>query len=121
MCSQALAELIDYVETFRNTNTTFQMSELYHLYIARLGSLGIHNQYIHRTRLRQSLLSAIPDLKEIKNSAGNFELAFDCDLSKALLEISNDSYSDVFLLSQAAKILRKRVLEQKTMLYWVVF
>ena len=114
LCSQALAELIDYVENFRNTNTTFQMSELYHLYLARLGSLGINNQYIHRTRLRQSLLSAIPDLKEIKNTAGSFELAFDCDLSMALLEItSQDSNSDVFLLSQAAKILRKRILQQK--------
>ena len=36
------------------------------------------------------------------------ELAFDCDISKALVEIStSDDYSEeVFLLSKAAKVLR---------------
>ncbi|KAK3741165.1 hypothetical protein RRG08_064087, partial [Elysia crispata] len=39
--AQDLAELIDYVESYRNTNTVLHMNELYHLYSARLVSLGI--------------------------------------------------------------------------------
>ena len=111
--AQGLAELIDYVESYRNTNTILQMNELYHLYSVRLLSLGV-DSYVHTSRLRASLLSAIPDLKEIRNTSNNhIDLAFDCDLSKAMLEISShDCDSEVILLSQAAKILRRYTLDQ---------
>ena len=68
---------------------------------------------MYSTRLRQSLLSAIPDLTEIKRDTSNrYELAF--DYSKALLEIStHDCNSEVFLLSQAAKILCRHIFKHK--------
>ena len=112
--SQGLAELIDYVESYRNTNTVLHMSELCHLYSARLVSLGI-DSYVHTSRLRASILSAVPDLKEIRNNSNNqIDLAFDCDLTRALSEISShDCNSEVFLLPQAARILRRHTLEKK--------
>ena len=87
------------------------MSELSQLYSARLKSFGL-DCYVHATRLRQSILSAIPDLKEIRNETSRcYELAFDCDISKALAEIStsDDSSEEVFLLSKAAKVLRRHI------------
>ena len=88
------------------------MNELYHLYSARLVSLGV-DRYVHTSMLRASLLSAIPDLKEKNTSNNHIDLAFDCDLSKAMLEISShDCNSEVILLSQAAKILCRYTLEK---------
>ena len=91
------------------------MSELSQLYSARLTSFGLDG-HVHATGLRQSILSAILDLKEIRNEISKcYELAFDCDISKALIEISTcDTYSEVLLLSKAAKILRKHVFSTKS-------
>ena len=102
--------MIDNVETYRDTNTVLYMSELSQLYSARLKSFGLDG-YVHATRLRQSILSAIPDLKEIRNETSRcYELAFDCDISKALIEIStSDGYSEVSLFSKAAKVLRRHI------------
>ena len=113
--AQALSELIDYVETYRGTNTVLDMSELSQLYSAYLKSFGL-DVYVHVTRLRQSILSAIPDLNEIKNETNRcYELAFDCDISKAMIEISkSDGYSEeVFLLAKAAKIIRRHIFTTK--------
>ena len=91
------------------------MSELSQLYSARLKSFGL-DCYVHATRLRQSILSAIPDLKEIRNETNRcYELAFDCDISKALVEIStsDDSSEEVFLLSKVAKVLRRDIFKTK--------
>ena len=91
------------------------MSELSQLYSARLKSFGL-DCYVHATRLRQSIVSAIPDLKEITNETSRcYELAFDCDISKALVEIStsDDSSEEVFLLSKAAKVLRRHIFKTK--------
>lgn len=112
--SQCFEELIDYVESFCNTKNVLQMSELAQLYSDRLVSLGLET-YTHTTRLRQSILSAIPDVTEILNNTNNrYELAFDEDINKAALEMSSrDCSSEVYILSQAAKILRKHNFEKK--------
>ena len=66
----------------------------------------------HTSRLKTSILSAIPDLKKIKHSSNNqIDLAFDCDLTRALSDISShDCNSEVLSLSQAARILCNNVI-----------
>ena len=94
------------------------MSELSQLYSARLKSFGLDG-YVHATRLRQSILSAIPDLKEIRNETSRcYELAFDCDISKALIETStcDGSSREVFLLAKAAKVLRRHIFSKNATL-----
>ncbi|KAK3741023.1 hypothetical protein RRG08_005713 [Elysia crispata] len=107
---QALSDLIDYIESYRDTNTTFNMPELCKLYYSRLVSLGVE-EHVHTTRLRESLLAAIPDLKEVRNERNNIvQLAFDCDRSKALLQLSNhDCNHEIVILSKASKTLRQHV------------
>ena len=111
---QGFSDLIDYVESYRDTNTIFNMPELCKLYYFRLVSLGVL-EHVHTTRLRESLLAAIPDLKEFRSERNNIvQLAFACDISKALLQLSkHDSNHEIVILYKAAKILRKHVLVLK--------
>ena len=53
--AQSLAELVDYIESQRNTNATFSTSELCNPYSARLKCLCVH-QYVHTTRQRETIL-----------------------------------------------------------------
>jgi hypothetical protein len=64
--AQAFSELVDFVESHRGTSTVFIVAELVDLYTSRLISLGIDSPRQHSTRLRQSLLEAIPDLMEVQ-------------------------------------------------------
>ncbi|KAK3758981.1 hypothetical protein RRG08_005607 [Elysia crispata] len=107
---QALSDLIGYIESYRDTNTTFNMPELCKLYYSRLVSLGVE-EHVHTTRLRESLLAAIPDLKEVRNERNNIvQPAFGCDISKALLQLSNhDCNHEIVILSKASKTLRQHV------------
>lgn len=111
---QAFSDLRDYIESYRDTNTIFNMPELCKLYYSHLVSLGVQEQ-VHTTRLRESLLAAIPDIKEVRNERDNIvQLAFDCDISKALLQLSNHDYNhEIVILSKAAKILRQHIFRLK--------
>ena len=84
--AQAFSELVNFIESYRGTSTVFIMADLVNLYSSRLISLGLDIPRQHSTRLRQSLLRAIPDLKEVQCVVNNrMDLAFDADISMALM------------------------------------
>jgi len=107
--AQAFAELVDYIESRRNTPTVFKMADVAYLYSSRLVSLGVDG-YVHTTRLRHKLTAALPDFIEVKSPSNRTDLAFDKDVSLALQEITESCDSEAMVLVKAAKILRQHML-----------
>ena len=105
--AQAYSELIEYIESHRVSRSVLSMGQLYNLYISRLTSLGLNEVSIHRTRFRQQIISAIPDLIAVKNKSGQYDLVYDEDLSRAIAEYKTSTHDDIIILAKAARILRK--------------
>lgn len=106
--AQAFRDLVEYVESHRESDIPFfQMSELCNLYSSRLVSLGL-DCYVHSTRLRESLLSAIPDLREVKRGIGKtVDLTFEKNLTAALDLLAEQSISDDMRDIQSCKNIKK--------------
>ena len=109
--AQAFAELISHRESQRGTLVVFKMADIATLYSDRLVSLGVDG-YVHTTRLRNQVTTAMPDIIAVKTPSERIDLAFDEDVSHALQEMESCE-SDVMLLVKAAKILRRHVLNMK--------
>ena len=110
---QAFSELIDYVESLRGKKAAISKGELYHLYTSRLISLGLTDLNVHRTRFRQDILASVPDLTEVKNPSGHFDLIYDDDLTEAIQEFKINTEEKMMILAKAAKILRQDILDFK--------
>ena len=106
----AFAELVDYIESQRDSNKVFYTSELCKMYSTRLCELGVDSKEIHTTRLRNQLLAAIPDLKECTKGK-NVLLAFDHVISDAVMKTCTLDFNyEGLILARAANIIRRDVL-----------
>ncbi|KAG7177329.1 hypothetical protein Hamer_G000651 [Homarus americanus] len=111
--AQAFIELLDYIEDHRGFGTVLSMTKLRALFDKHLLSLGCSHSHGHTTRLRQDIVSMLPDIKAIEKSSGCWELVLNDDPSQVVEEMKNTTSTDMRILAQAAKILRRDILEKK--------
>ena len=65
--AQAFADLVSYIESLRDSCKSIKMSDVCKLYSTRLQTLGLQNEYVHSTRLRQDLKYSVQGLVQIQN------------------------------------------------------
>ena len=113
-----LAEMLVFMQQERDRlggNCVFKMADLAALYKKRFEDLGgVLPERVHSTRLKLRLLAHIDELTESKRGKTTY-LAFDddlCDVFKTIYE--KDFDEDAFVLSRAADILRKSLLERES-------
>ena len=113
-----LAELAAFMQQERDRlggNCVFKMPDLAALYKKRFEDLGgVLPERVHSTRLKSRLLAHIDGLTESKRGKTTY-LAFDddlCDVFKTIYE--KDFDEEAFVLSRAADILRKSLLERES-------
>ena len=111
--AQVFAELAQYMEQEINdgTKNVFKLVDLADLYKQRVKELGGHtSERVHTTKLKQRLLAHVENLRE--NSDKKFVyLTFEKNIGNVLKNSYGKTYDDeAFILSEAAKILRRDVL-----------
>lgn len=109
------SELVIYIMDCRVTSpdttpTIFKLSDLVTLYKCRLEQLGVKSPDVNPTRLKQQLLSRIPEL-EAHRKGRDVLIAFKKDVSSVLSDASK--YSEAIHLAKAADIIRKEMLAHK--------
>ena len=112
---QAFSELLTYlVETSRSSEgpTVFRLADLVNLYTKRLEQLGVEAPAVNSTRLKEKLLSEVPELEAHKQGR-DVLLAFQKDVSFVLSDAS-DYYSEAIILGKAANILRRHMLNRNS-------
>ena len=114
----ALAELLSYIEETRNESTSsipvFKLADLAKLYTSRLKQLGVNiSGRIHTTDLKNQILSNIPDMQAHRQGR-DILLAFNKDIGLALKRVyESDFDEEAIILSKAAKIVRRDILNTK--------
>ncbi|MES9880446.1 MAG: hypothetical protein ABW185_06135, partial [Sedimenticola sp.] len=107
----AFAQLVAYMEEFRNEEDTapvFELAGLVDMYTTRLKQLGARvNARIHSTRLKLRLLTVFPDLTSHTEGRGVL-LTFDQHLGGALRKAC-DHDSEALHLARAAQIVRQEM------------
>lgn len=88
----------------------FRLADLVCLYNQRLLQLGIDTPNVNSTRLKDKLLEEIPGLEAHKKGR-DILLAFKEDIGEALSQAID--YSEALIVTKAAKILRKHMVEHK--------
>ena len=111
---QAYVEIQEFVETYRGSSEVISMSYINKMYQQRLKQLDVEKSS-HTTRLRESLVSSIPDLTCVKNKSGTWDLLFDESLAAAVVELKqHDTASDkISILSRAGKLVRDAILKAR--------
>ena len=114
----ALADIVRYIEDAKYDQTVspvFQMTELISMYSDRLKQLGIDIPTIHSTRLKDKILTNIPDLQTHKEGRTNV-LALNADVAPALKEACDDDDfdSDLNQIHKTAKRIRKDIYNMST-------
>lgn len=107
----AFSELITYiVETSTSLESpfVFRLTNLVHLYKERLGD---KQPNVNSTRLKETILDEMPEVEAHKQER-DILLAFQEDIGSVLAHVSK--YSEAMVLANAAKILRRHILEHKT-------
>ena len=88
----------------------FKMIDITELYTERLKQLGLTVEArIHTTRLKNRLLSALPDLRA-HSHGGDILLSFEKDIGPALMMASHHD-SDAMHLMPAAQVVRKEIFD----------
>jgi hypothetical protein len=82
--------VITYIQSQKNTATSFKMTDIVNIYGTKLQSLGLPD-YVHTTCLRSQLLASIPNLIEVPGSANYIDLVFKTEVSDNLQKSTNDS------------------------------
>ena len=113
----AFAELVTYIEDFRNEDDVapvFKLVDLAAMYKNRLEQLGmVSDSRVHTSRLKLGLLSAFPDLKAHVNGR-NVMLSFHSDVGMAITKAcSQDSEREAMCLARAARIVRREMFNSK--------
>ena len=106
---QAFSELVTYlVETSRSSEgpTVFRLADIVNLYTKCLEQLGVEAPAVNSTRLKEKLLSEVPELEAHKQGK-DVLLAFQKDV-RFVLSDASDYYSE------AANILRRHMLNHKS-------
>ncbi len=88
--------------------SVFRLAELVNLYKQRLQQLGEDASNVNSTRLKEKILKELPEVEAHKKGR-DVLLAFQDDISLTLSE--SCAYSDAIILSKAAKILRRHMLD----------
>lgn len=112
----AFSELVIYIMDMKTasdgTDTViFKLADLVSLYKQRLQQLGVESPYVNSTRLKEQLLSRIPEL-EAHKTGRDVLIAFKKDVSSVLSDASK--YNEAIHLAKAANIIRKEMLNHKT-------
>ena len=115
--SVALAELVSYIEELSQDVgivPVFKLSEMTKLYTERLRQLGVEvSSRINSTRLKERLLSAVPDLRAHVKGKEIF-LTYENDVGNVInLACENNFDSDAMILAKAARIVRRELFDQK--------
>jgi hypothetical protein len=116
----ALAELLSYIEDCREESMdgdmapVFKLSDLNKMYTARLTNLGADmTSRVNSTRLKERILSNIPDLQAHKHGR-EVLLAFEDDVGLALKKAyESDFDEEAIVLAKAAEIVRKDILKHE--------
>ena len=115
---ELLKKIVDSFQSLRDRlggNCVFKMADLAALYKKRFKDLGgVLPERVHSKRLKLRHLAHIDGLTESKRGKTTY-LAFDddlCDICKTIY--GNDFDEDAFVLSRAADILRKSLLERES-------
>ena len=111
----AFSELVIYINERKTMSETsdpviFRLADLASLYKQRLRQLGVLTPEVHSTRLKEQLLSQMPELEAHKQGR-DVLLAFKEYVSSVLLDASK--YSQAIHLDKAAAIIRKEMLNNK--------
>ena len=112
----ALAELITYVEEARAASvsiTVFNLADLANMYSTRIEQMGADMKVrVHTTRLRERLLSHVPELEAYKTGCDSFFLGFKKDLALALNKVFRDDCDDEAIhLTKTASIIQRDMLQ----------
>ena len=110
----ALAELVLYINDTRNSQdiaTVFKLRDLADLYNRKVEQLGLTENEVHKTRLKERLLAHVPDLQAYKQGREMF-LAFNQDIGPAIRKAIDDDADDEGMhLVKAAAIVRRHMLD----------
>ncbi|KAK4305062.1 hypothetical protein Pmani_023027 [Petrolisthes manimaculis] len=118
-CSRVFVELVAFIEDTlatreeQTSSPVFKLSDLVGLYNDRLAQLGVACPSVHATRLMDRVLARFPELEVYEDGCDIFFIRskdFDMQLWKAY---GCDSESDAFTLAQAARIVRKEMMDTK--------
>ncbi len=112
MRAHVLNELLDFIEDNRGSGESLAMAHLTTLYDKRIAALGFPYIKCNTTRLREDIERMIPDIKAVKINRC-WSLVFDDDLSKAIVDMKDNTSSEVSTLHKAAKILRREYLKMR--------
>ena len=112
MRAHVLNELLDFIEDNHGSGESLAMTHLTTLYDKRIAALGFPCIKYNTTRLREDIERMIPDIKAVKNNRC-WSLVFDDDLSKAIVDMKDNTSTEVFTLHKAAKILRRENLQMR--------
>ena len=117
----AFAELVSYLEAFREVQDTlpvFTLAELSKLYSLILENLGAEQpSRIHTTRLREKLEAALPDLVSYKRGR-DIHLAFDRHMGEIMkVACERDDDLEALQLARAAHIIRRDIFDHKNSLF----
>ena len=121
----AFAELVSYLEDFREVQDTlpvFTLAELSKLYSLILENLGAEQpSRIHTTRLREKLEAALPDLVSYKRGR-DIHLAFDRHMGEIMkVACERDDDLEALQLVRAAHIIRRDIFDHKNSLLMAHF
>lgn len=112
----AFSELIIYIMDMKVANEetnpiVFRLADLVSLYKERLQQLGVLSPEVNSTRLKEQILSRIPELESYQKGR-DILLAFKKDVSSVLSDLNK--YSEAIHLAKAAHIIRKEMLNHKS-------
>uniref|UniRef100_UPI00358F8763 uncharacterized protein isoform X1 n=1 Tax=Myxine glutinosa TaxID=7769 RepID=UPI00358F8763 len=106
--ARAFIELTSYIETSVEDGTfCFKLSELRHMYEARLAALGIQKE-VNKVRFKEQILHFFPKAQE-QNDGKNVVLIFDQGMRQMLKQAFTDYEGDASILAKAAKIIREDI------------
>ena len=92
----------------------FKLADLVPLYKQRPQQLGVESPYMNSTRLKEQLISRIPEL-EAHKTGRDVLIAFKKDVNSVLSNANK--YNEAIHLAKAANIIRKEMLNHKTKFY----
>ena len=110
-----LAELVAYIEETKLQESVlpvFKLADLSRLYTKRMEEQDVKVEgRVHSTRLKQRILSQIPDMQAVKEGR-EVLLVFNKDVGVVLRQVCESNYdSDALHLSKAAQIVRRDMLK----------
>ncbi len=112
--SAVFAELISFITDMKaeeSESPVFKLKDLCTLYSDRLRVLGVDDDCVHSTRLKDKICKSIPQLQAF-NQGKNVLLAFKSDIGQALADVCEDhSDEDALCLAKASRLIRQELFD----------